>query len=99
MNTDRTNCDKYKDYITHQNIRIPGDQGDFHTIYRFPNGYGASVIYAIFSQGLELAVLYFDGDTPHISTSTPITTDVVANIKDEAELEKLLDQIKELKGA
>ena len=98
MNTDRTNCDKYKGYITHQNIRIPGDQGDFHTIYRFPNGYGASVIYAIFSQGLELAVLYFDGDEPHISDAL-FNNDVFGYIKDEAELEKLLDQIKELKGA
>ena len=94
MEPNRTYCDKYKDYITYKH-----ETGDLHTIYRFPNGYGASVIYGLFSQGLELAVLYFDGDTPHISTSTPITTDVVAHIKDEAELEKLLDQIKELKGA
>ena len=36
----RTICEKYKDYI----IRKREDLGDLQTIYRFPNGYGASVI-------------------------------------------------------
>lgn len=95
MKTNRTICDKYKDYIIVKSVGVEY----FRTAYKFSNGYGASVVYGRFNYGLELAVLYFDGDTPHISTSTPITNDVVANIKDEAELEKLLDQIKGLKGA
>lgn len=95
MEANKTYCEKYKDYI----IDKKEEDSDYRTAYRFANNYGASVIHSKYSYGLELAVLYFDGDTPHISTSTPITTDVVANIKDEAKLEKLLGQIKELKGA
>ena len=95
METNRTICDKYKDYI----IGKTENGRDCRTAYKFPNGYGASVIEGYFCQGLELAVLYFEGDKPRISISTPITSDVVVCIKDEEELTKLLDQIKELKGA
>ena len=89
-----TICDKYKDYI----IKKQEEIGDFQTIYKFPNDYGASVIHSIMSYGLELAVLYFEGDTPHFSYSTPITNDVIGYIPDQEELTKLLDQIKALKG-
>lgn len=89
-----TYCEKYKDYVIDKREDILG----YRTGYRFPNGYGASVIYGIYSQGLELAVLYFDGDQPHISDAL-FNNDVFGYIKDEAELTKLLDQIKELKGA
>ena len=90
----RTICEKYEDFI----IRKREDLGDLQTIYRFPNGYGASVIHSIMSYGLELAVLYFDGDTPHISTDTPIANDVIGYIGDEQELTELLNQINSLKG-
>ena len=90
----RTICEKYKDYI----IKKQEEIGDLQTIYRFQNNYGASVIHSIMSYGLELAVLYFDGDTPHFSYSTPITNDVIGYIGDEQELTELLDQIKALKG-
>lgn len=90
----RTICEKYKDYI----IGKREDVGDLQTIYRFPNGYGASVIHSIMSRGLELAVLYFEGDTAHLSYSTPITNDVIGYIPDQEELTKLLDQIKAFKG-
>lgn len=90
----RTICEKYKDYI----IGKREDVGDLQTIYRFPNGYGASVIHSIMSRGLELAVLYFGGDTAHLSYSTPITNDVIGYIGDEQELTELLNQINSLKG-
>lgn len=89
-----TFCKKYEDFI----IKKQEEIGDFQTIYRFQNNYGASVIHSIMSYGLELAVLYFDGDTPHISTDTPIANDVIGYIPDQEELTKLLDQIKALKG-
>lgn len=89
-----TFCKKYEDFI----IKKQEEIGDFQTIYKFPNDYGASVIHSFMSYGLELAVLYFDGDTPHISNSTPITNDVIGYIPDQEELTKLLDQIKALKG-
>ena len=89
-----TFCKKYEDFI----IKKQEEIGDFQTIYKFPNDYGASVINSFMSYGLELAVLYFDGDTPHISTDTPIANDVIGYIPDQEELTKLLDQIKALKG-
>ena len=52
---DLTCSDKFKDYIEVQN-----DIGYPQTIYKFPNGYGASVIkfnYVYF--GIEIAVLSF----------------------------------------
>ena len=90
----RTICEKYKDYI----IGKREDIGDLQTIYRFPNGYGASVIHSIMSYGLELGVIYFDSDRLQLSYDTPITNDVIGNIPDEQELTKFLDQIKALKG-
>lgn len=89
METNKTYCDKYKDYI----IDKREDIIDYRTAYKFPNNYGASVIHGYYSRGLELAVLYFDGDALHLAN------DALFNNKDEAELEKLLDQIKGLKGA
>nr|DAW37727.1 MAG TPA: hypothetical protein [Caudoviricetes sp.] len=87
-----TYCDKYKDYIIN---KIEENMG-YRTVYKFPNSYGASVIYGKYSQGLELAVLYYDGDEAHISDAL-FNNDVFGYIKDDAELEKLLDQIKEIK--
>ena len=92
METNRTYCEKYKGHIVN---KIKENMG-CRTVYKFPNSYGASVIYGKYSHGLELAVLYFDGDQPHISDAL-FNNDVFGYIKDEAELEKLLDQIKELK--
>ena len=89
-----TFCKKYEDFI----IKKQEEIGDFQTIYKFPNDYGASVIHSIMSYGLELAVLYFDGDRPRLSHDTPITNDVIGYIPDQEELTKLLDQIKALEG-
>lgn len=90
----RTICEKYKGYI----IKKQEEIGDFQTIYKFPNNYGASVKNSLFSQGLELATLYFEGNTPHFSYYAPITNDVIGYIGDEQELTELLDEIKALKG-
>ena len=52
---DLTYSEQFKDYIQEQN-----DLGYPQTIYKFPNGYGASVIkfnYIYF--GIEIAVLWF----------------------------------------
>lgn len=95
METNITYCNKYKDYIIDKREDIIG----YRTAYRFPNGYGASVIYGYYSRGLELAVLYFDGDTPHLANDALFNDDVFGYIKDEAELEELLDRIIALKGA
>ena len=78
---DLTYSNKFKDYIEEQN-----DLGYPQTIYKFPNGYGASIIklkYIYF--GIEVAVLSFDEDGNwDIDYSTPITNDVIGGLSEEA---------------
>ena len=70
-------------------------------IFRFENGYGASVIKDKYSYGgerdlWELAVIYFEsGDTYHLCYDTPITDDVIGYLTDD-EVRKILKNIKEL---
>lgn len=89
---DLTYSDKFKDYIEVQN-----DIGYPQTIYKFPNGYGASVIkfnYVYF--GIEIAVLRFDENGNwDINYSTPITNDVIGGL-DEEERDNVLQQIFDL---
>lgn len=89
---DLTYSYKFKDYIESQN-----DLGYPQTIYKFPNGYGASVIklnYIYF--GIEIAVLRFDEDgNCDIDYSTPITNDVVGGLNEESR-DKVLQQIFDL---
>ena len=54
-------------------------------IYRFPNGYGASVAKFSTSEGhaldlWELAVTTWSDDGDHLNYSTPITDDVIGNL-------------------
>lgn len=89
---DLTYSEQFKDYIEQQ-IYIGYPQ----TIYKFPNGYGASVIkfnYIYF--GIEIAVLRFDeGGNCDIDYSTPITNDVIGGL-DEENRDKVLQQIFDL---
>ena len=70
----------------------------FQKIYRFPNGYGASVIQtvgsfgAFESYGLELGVIEFTGDKWTLTYETPITDDVLGHLTPET-LEQALDDI------
>lgn len=65
-------------------------------IYRFDNGYGASVVEGKFySGGRELAVLKFNGPTIDdwdIVYYTPVADDVIGGLELE-EVEPLLDRI------
>jgi hypothetical protein len=68
----------------------PSGLGGIQKIYKFDNGYGASVIKCPFSYGSksdlwELAVVLFDGDAPlnyKINYQTPITDDVLGSLTD-----------------
>lgn len=89
---DLTYSNKFKDYIEVQN-----DLGYPQTIYKFPNGYGASVIkfkYIYF--GIEIAVLkFYKGGNCDINYATPITNDVIGGL-DEEERDNVLQQIFDL---
>lgn len=64
--------------------------------YRFPNDYGASLIYAPGSYGLELAVLNFSiNPEGELVYNTPITNDVLGYLTWEEAVEALT-KIKEL---
>jgi len=54
-------------------------------VYRFPNGYGASVIRGPWSYGgpeglYELGVVVFSGDSWELTYETPITSDVLGHL-------------------
>jgi len=54
-------------------------------VYRFGNGYGASVVQGQHTYGgpaglYELAVISFDGDEWHLTYQTPITEDVLGHL-------------------
>lgn len=70
-----------------------------HYIFKFPNGYGASVIPSHYFDGEEhwkLAVVFYYGeDYYELSYSTPITDDVLPNLTVE-EVNKYLNYIYEL---
>ena len=61
-------------------------------IYKFPNGYGASIVHGWGTYGLELAVLY-DGE---LNYDTIVTDDVLGNIESQEQLTGILKQIYEL---
>ncbi len=67
-------------------------------IWRFDNGYGASVVNHSFSRGTELAVVRFTGpDIRDITLvyNTPITDDVVGHLTESA-VQDLLKAIEQL---
>jgi len=80
--------------------------GATQKIYRFANGYGASVIQGLHTyggdQGLwELAVTHYpkkDSDVFNLTYETPITSDVIGYLT-EQEVEDLLTQIEALAPA
>lgn len=82
---DLTYSEQFKKYIKEQKYL-----GYPQTIYKFPNGYGASVIklnYIYF--GIEIAVLRFDENGNWgIDYSTPITNDVIGGLN-----EKIRDEV------
>jgi len=71
-------------------------------VYKFPNGYGASVVagsyfYTDTDNPYELAVVKFDADGEgfEIDYTTPITDDVMGYLN-ERKLDAILQQIKDL---
>ena len=72
--------------------------GGTQTIYRFDNGYGASVVNHSYSYGTEMAVVRFNGssmDDFDLCYSTPITDDVLGHLS-PADVDRYLREISEL---
>ena len=72
------------------------NSGEQH-IYRFANGYGASVVRGPYTYGgpdglFELGVIVFDGDKWELTYDTPITDDVLGYL-DLPEVAKILVRI------
>ena len=82
----------------------PGGMGGTQQVYRFPNGYGASVICTPYSYGgnrmlFELGVIVFDKeDDYHLTYKTPITDDVIGYLT-ERKVQNLLKKIEALPKA
>ena len=83
---DLSNIEKY--YTVERNDIHDGTQ----IIYRFPNGYGASVVEHCFSYGLEIAVL---DSNDKITYDTQITDDVIGHNTPESVAE-IITQISKL---
>ncbi|WP_419154005.1 hypothetical protein [Weissella viridescens] len=68
----------------------------YQTIYKFPNGYDASVVHGLYTYDLELAVLLFDDNSNYsIDYCTSITHDVIDHLTQQ-ELADTLNDIREL---
>lgn len=80
----------------------PLESGAVQKLYRFANGYGASVVKGEYTYGgdeglWELAVLTFktEDNNSRIAYDTPITSDVEGYLTDE-KVEELLTEIENL---
>lgn len=78
---DITFSEKFKQYSRKGKI-------DGQTLYKFPNGFGASVVFHIgsygYEQGLcEIAVIDWLGEEWEITYSTSVTNDVIGYLDSE----------------
>lgn len=83
--------------------QIRDGTGGTQHVYRFSNGYGASVVQGGHTYGgddglWELGVVVFDGDDWHLTYDTPITDDVIGWLDPEG-VAGLLIRIAALDGA
>ena len=89
--------------IPHKPFAVRYHNDGTQRLYRFANGYGASVVRHSFSYGnenglWELAVIVWDGPTEKdflLCYTTPITDDVIGRLSEE-EVETTLNAIEAL---
>lgn len=90
---DLTYSEQFKEYIEFSRYI-----GHMQTVYKFPNGFGASVIeiYYYEEDYIEVAVVKFDKNGEYrLDYSTPITDDVIV-VTDIEERDNVLQQICDL---
>ena len=81
-------------------ISLPRN-GGIQTIYRFDNGYGASVVNHAFSYGTEMAVVKFTGsdlEDFELCYDSGITHDVLGHLS-PADVDRYLGMIEQLPPA
>ena len=79
--------EEFQNYIVKSGQHPVHEEG-YHTIVKFPNDYGASIIFTPYSYGyeeglFEVAVLQFNGKKSHINYDTPITSDVLGYLTND----------------
>jgi hypothetical protein len=89
--------------MSHAPIKERELNGGIQKIYRFANGFGASVVQHQYSYGgdrgqWELGVIKFDGDDWDLTYDTDVTGDVIGYLE-WSEVESYLDQIAALQAA
>lgn len=83
-----------------EKISVPKN-GGIQTIYRFDNGYGASVVNHAFSYGTEMAVVKFTGDAMDdydLCYDSGITDDVLGHLS-PTDVDYYLGRIEQLPPA
>lgn len=80
---------------TFEPFETKSHMGGTQRVYRFDNGYGASVVNHAYSYGTELAVLKWDGAKFELTYDTPITSDVIGHLS-ESDVDDLLERISSL---
>jgi hypothetical protein len=88
---------------THTPVKTAFRNDGVQKLYRFGNGYGASVVRSKFSYGgtsglWEICVVLWDGQMYEPIYDTPITDDVVGWLSD-SDVAELLSQIEALPSA
>jgi len=83
-----------------EKVTYPRHDG-IQTVYRFDNGYGASIVSHNFSYGTEMAVIRFDGNdinSFHLCYDSGITNDVLGYLS-PADVDRYLGLIEKLPPA
>jgi hypothetical protein len=80
---------------TFEPFKTKTHMGGPQRLYRFENGYGASVVQNMYSRGTEMAVIKWSGNDFRLVYDTPITDDVI-NYMDEDEVQETLRRISSL---
>lgn len=80
---------------TFEPFKTKTHMGGPQRLYRFDNGYGASVVNNMWSRGTEMAVIKWNGNNFHLVYDTPVTDDVI-NYLDEDGVCEHLERISQL---
>ena len=96
--------DKSNDRLmTFEPVKTQSKNSGEQKLYRFENGFGASVVRGPYTYGgstglWELAVIVWDGNDYELTYDTPVTSDVLGYL-DESDVDRHLAEIEALERA